>query len=206
MVPRRWTLRAGDERFAGSAPVGFPLMARRVRRLAVVAFLLLIAGAVALVLTTRPQLEDHRDDVDRAWSPLRAPLAARYNQLAAVNEQMAAAGAAERAVTRELETTLTRWARLRRAGDADAEAEAVTANRLEGLAARLNAVVLSSDRLRGVEPLNQAIAAFQGAGAPLPAIKTYNDAVQEYEDSRGSLLRRPAADLFGFESRRKLVG
>jgi hypothetical protein len=40
----------------------------------------------------------------------------------------------------------------------------------------------------------------------LPAIKTYNDAVQEYEDSRSSLLRRPAADLFDFESRRKLVG
>jgi hypothetical protein len=183
-------------------------MARRVRRLAVVVLVLLIAGAVALVLLTRPQLDDHRDDVDRAWAPLRAPLGARYNQLAAVNEQMTAAGAAERAVTRELGTTLQRWVRLRRAADddADSEAEAVTANRLEGLAARLNAVVLSSDRLRAVEPLNQAIAAFQGTAAPLPAIKTYNDAVQEYEDTRTSLLRRPAADLFGFESRRKLFG
>jgi hypothetical protein len=184
------------------------MMARRVRRLDVVVLVLVVAGAVVLVLATRPQLEEHRDDVDSAWRPLRASLAGRYQQLAAVNEQVTAAGAGERAVTRELETTLSRWLRLRQAADddADAEAEAATANRLEGLAARLNAVVLSSDRLRSVEPLNQAIAAFQGTAAPLSAIKTYNDAVQDYEDIRNSPLRRPAADLFGFESRRELAG
>lgn len=62
------------------------MMARRVRRLsyvAVVVLVLLITGAVALMLTARPRLEDRRDDVDRAWAPLREPLAARYEQLAA---------------------------------------------------------------------------------------------------------------------------
>jgi hypothetical protein len=182
-------------------------MARRVRRLAVLLVVLVIAGAVVLVLTTRPQLEDRRDDVDGAWTPLRGPLTARYDRLAAVNAQMAAAGAGERAIARELETTLTRWARLRQAGDAnaDAEAETETANQLEGLATRLQAVVLSSDRLRGIDPLNQAIAAFQGSAATPPVIETYNDAVEEYEDTRTSLLRRPAADLFGFDSRRQLA-
>ena len=67
-------------------------MARRVRRLAVVVLLLLIAGAVALVLTTRPGLEDKRDDVESAWTPLRAPLGGRYERLAAVNAEMRAAG------------------------------------------------------------------------------------------------------------------
>jgi hypothetical protein len=182
-------------------------MARRVRRLAVVVLVLLIVGAVALALTTRPQLDDHRDDVDTAWKRLRAPLAGRYQQLAAVNAEMATAGAGDRAVARELGTTLTRWDRLRRSAndDADAEAEAETADQLEGLATRLTAVVLGSDRLRGVESLNQAIAAFQGTAPPLPAIKVYNDATQEYEDTRNSFLRRPIADLFGYDPRPQLV-
>jgi HAMP domain-containing protein len=182
-------------------------MARRVRRLAVVVLVLLVAGAVALVLTARPRLEDRRDDVDRAWTPLRAPLGARYEQLAAVNEQMGTAGAGDRSVTRALSTTLARWDRLRRArdGDADAEAEAETADELEGLATRLRALVQSSDRLRGVDPLNQALAAFQGAVPPLPAVKTYNDAAEQYEDTRNSFLRRPVASLFDYEARPQLL-
>jgi hypothetical protein len=182
-------------------------MARRVRRLAVVLLVLLIAGAVAIVLTMRPQLDDHRDDVGNAWKPLRAPLAGRYEQLAAVNAEMASAGAGDRAVARELGETLKRWDRLRRSGndDVDAEAEAETADKLEGLAARLTAVVLSSDRLRSVEALNQAIAAFQGTAPPPPAIKTYNDASRDYEDTRTSPLRRPVTDLFGYESRPQLL-
>jgi len=183
-------------------------MARRVRRLAVVVVLVLVAGAVALVLTTRPQLDDRRDDVDRAWTPLRAPLAGRYDLLATVNGEATTAGAGDRSVTRELGLALARWDRLRRAPDSDADddAEATTANQLEGLAARLQAVVLSSDRLRGVDTLNQAIANFQGT-APLlaPAIKTYNDAVQDYEDTRTSFVRRPIADPLGYDSRPQLL-
>jgi hypothetical protein len=182
------------------------MMARRGRRLAVVVILLLIVGAVALVLATRPQLEDGRDDVDRTWTPLRTPLAARYQQLAAVNAELAAAGAGERAVVRELGTTLARWDRLRRSSDADTDAEAETADRLEGLATRVQAVVVSSDRLRGVDSLNQAIAAFRGTAPPLqPAVTTYNDAAQEYENTRNSVFRRAAADLFGFDSRPQLL-
>jgi len=159
------------------------------------------------VLTTRPQLDDGRDDVDRAWTPVRAPLTARYERLAAVHAEATSAGAGDRGVTRQLGLTLARWDRLRRAGDADAdaEAEATTANQLEGLAARLRAVVLSSDRLRGVDPVNQALAAFQGT-APEPRTRqAYNDAVQDYEDTRTSFVRRPVADLFGYDPRPQLL-
>jgi hypothetical protein len=184
------------------------MMARRVRRLAVVVLVLLLAGAAALVLTTRPKLDDGRDEIDGAWRPLRGLLAARYDQLAAMNAEVAAAGAGERAVTRELGTTLARWGELRRAGDdnADADAEARTADRLEGLATRLQAVVSSSDRLRAVAPLNERIVAFQGTGQPLlPAIKTYNDAVRDYEDERNGVLRSPVASMFGYDSRPQLL-
>jgi hypothetical protein len=183
------------------------MMARRVRRLAVVVLVLLVVGTIALVLTTRPKLEDARDRVDRAWTPLRGPLSERYAQLGEANTQLVAAGGGERDVARALGLRLGRWDELRRAkdGDADADAEARTADQLEGLATRLQAVVSSSDRLRASEPLNQAIAAFQGTVPPPPTVTAYNRAVRDYEDERTGLLRSPVASLFGYDSRPQLV-
>ena len=185
------------------------MMARRVRRLAVVVVVLLVIGAIAVVLTTRPKLEDRRSDVDRAWTPLRGPLGERYARLGEANTQLAAAGGGERDVARALGLRLGRWGELHRAGDddADADAEAQTADELEGLATRLQAVVSSSDRLRASDPLNQAIAAFQATGnEQLQAtVKTYNRSVRDYEDERNGLPRGPVASLFGYDSRPQLV-
>jgi hypothetical protein len=192
----------------GGEPAGsFPLMARRVRRLAVVVLVLLVIGVIALIFTTRPKLEDRRYDVDRAWTPLRAPLAARYERLATMNAEVAAAGAGERDAARALSLRLARWDELRRAraGDADAAAEAETADQLEGLATRLGAVVSSSDRLRAIDSLNQAVAAFQGTVPPAPAVTAYNRAVRDYEDERNGVLRSPVANVFGYDSRPQLV-
>src|SRR6266567_3388236 len=88
-------------------------MARRVRRLAVVVLVLLVVGAIALVLTTRPKLEDARGGVDRVWTPLRGPLSERYAKLAEANAQLAAAGGGERDVSRALGLRLGRWGELR---------------------------------------------------------------------------------------------
>jgi len=183
------------------------MMARRVRRLAVVVLALLVVGAIALVLTTRPKLQDARGGVDRAWTPLRGPLSERYAKLAEANAQRVAAGGGERDVSRALGLRLGRWGELRRAGDgdADADAEAQTADQLEGLATRLQAVVSSSDRLRGSDALTQAIAAFQGTAPPPPAVTTYNRAVRDYEDERSGLLRSPVASVFGYDSRPQLL-
>jgi hypothetical protein len=183
------------------------MMARRVRRLAVVVIVLFVIGAIAVVLTTRPKLEDRRGDVDRAWTPLRGPLGERYARLGEANAQLAAAGGGERDVARALSLRLGRWGDLRRAGDgdADADAEAQTADQLEGLATRLQAVVASSDRLRASDPLNQAIAAYQGTVPPPPAVKAYNRAVRDYEDERNGLLHSPVASLFGYDSRQQLL-
>jgi hypothetical protein len=183
------------------------MMARRVRRLAVVVVVLLVIGVVALVLTTRPKLEDRRGDVDRAWTPLRGPLGERYARLGEANAQLAAAGGGERDVARALGLRLGRWGELHRAGDgdADADAEAQTADQLEGLATRLQAVVSSSDRLRTSDLLNQAIAAFQGTVPPPPAVTAYNRAVRRYEDTRHETLKRLPAKLLGFDARPILV-
>src|ERR1700704_3167141 len=177
------------------------MMARRVRRLAVVVLVLLVVGAIALVLTTRPKLEDARKGVDRSGAPPGGPLSERYAKLAEANTQLAAAGGGERDVSRALGLRLGRWGELRRAkdGDADADAEAQTADQLEGLATRLQAVVSSSDRLRGSDALAQAIAAFQGTVPPPPAVTAYNRSVRDYEDERNGLLRSPVASLFGYD-------
>jgi hypothetical protein len=181
------------------------MMARRVRRLAVVVLALLVVGAIALVLTARPKLEDARGGVDRAWKPLRGPLSERYAKLAEANTQLVAAGGGERNVSRALGLRLGRWDELRRAKDGESDAEAQTADQLEGLATRLQAIVLTSDRLKGLDPLNQAIAAFQGTLPPPPAVKAYNDATRSYEDERNGLLRRPVASVFGYDSRPQLL-
>ena len=182
-------------------------MSRRFRRLAVVAIVLLVIGAVALVLTTRPKLEDDRSAVDRTWTPVRGSLAERYNRLGEANAQLVAAGGGDRDVARALGLRLARWGELQRARAGDADAEAQTADQLEGLATRLQAVASSSDRLRAAESLNQAIAAFQGTSNPQlqAAIKTYNDSVRDYEDERDGLLRSPVASLFGYGSRPQLL-
>jgi hypothetical protein len=65
--------------------------------------------------------------------------------------------------------------------------------------------VSSSDRLRASEPLNQAIAAFQGTLPSPPAVTAYNRTARDYEDERNGLLRGPVASLFGYESRPQLV-
>jgi hypothetical protein len=88
---------------------------------------------------------------------------------------------------------------------ADAAAEAETADQLEGLATRLEAVVSSSDRLRAVDPLTQAIAAFQGTVPPPRAVTAYNRAVRDYEEERNGVLRSPVASVFGYDSRPQLV-
>src|SRR5260370_17247318 len=173
------------------------MMARRVRRLAVVVLVLLVVGAIALVLTTRPKLEDARGGVDRAWTPLRGPLSERYAKLAEANAQLVAAGGGERDVSRALGLRLGRWGELRRAkdGDADADAEAQTADQLEGLAARLQAVVSSSDRLRGSDALTQAIAAFQGTVPPPPAVTPSNHALRAPQHHPHDLHPSPAPTL-----------
>src|SRR5437868_1003253 len=121
---------------------------RGVRLLALLVALL-VAGAVVLVLVERPELRDDRAAVDHRWTALRAPLQARYDKLGAALAALRFVGGADRSVVKELGPELDRWNRLRRASDpnADAATEASTANRLEGLGARLRADVLASDRL-----------------------------------------------------------
>src|SRR5438552_14386810 len=179
---------------------------RGVRLLALLVALLVV-GAVDLVLVGRPELRDGRAAVDHRWTALRAPLQARYEKLAAAFDAFTFAGGADRSVAKDLRPALDRWDRLRRASDAnaDAAAEAATANRLEGLGARLRADILASDRLRVVTQLGDAITTYTGTTPPATAVTGYDAAVKRYEHARNSTLRKPVAFLFGYDERPVLV-
>jgi hypothetical protein len=181
--------------------------ARRVRWLAALALVLLVAGGVAAVVLVQPELSDARDRVDTTWTPLRAPLAARYTALTGVAQTFAAAGAGERAVTAELNSTLERWSKLALRGDAhtDPGAEASTANELEALARRVRANMLASDRLKTNAPLAEAFAKYDQTIAPAPAVVAYNKAARAYEDQREGTIHGIVAGILGYEGRPQLV-
>jgi hypothetical protein len=182
-------------------------MSRRLRRLGILTLILLLVGSIALVLTGRARLDDDRTRVDERWTPLRAPLGERYDQLAAVLAQLQEAGAGDRDVSRELGRELTRWQRLRRSptDEADAEAEAAASNRLEGLAARAASAVSNSPRLSAVAPLADALTVLGQMLPPPEVVTAYNDAAERYQKTRESIQYTFAARLLGFDARPALV-
>lgn len=178
-------------------------MRRRLPWILAVLLVLVVGGAIVLVVVEKPTLDDARDAVDARWEPLRNPLVARYEQLAAALAALDAAGGGDRSVARDLTRDLAAWKKAVARGSADTEAE--VANRLEGEATRLHANVDASDRLRGVADLNAALDAFAtSAPAPDPVL-AYNRAVRAYEDDRNDSLRKPVARLFGYDARPVLV-
>jgi hypothetical protein len=182
-------------------------MSRRVRRLGILALILLLVGAVALVLTGRPRLDDDRSRVDERWMSLREPLGQRYDQLAVVLEQLEQADAGDRDVSRDLDRELTRWEDLRRArgDDVDADVEAAASNRLEALAARASSTVANSVRLSMVAPLVDAVALLGQTLPPADAVTAYNDAAERYQKTRESFRYTLIARILGYDARPALV-
>lgn len=180
-------------------------MSRRV----VLGVLLLIAllgiGAVALVATTRPDLEDGRDAVDTRWAALRAPLTSRYASLGQLHEALDAAGAGERSYAVDLAEGVRAWTALTAETAADPAREAAAANRLEGLAARTRVDVAGSARLSRDPAVAAALAAFDAGAVPAEQVGAYNRAVRRYQDTRRDTLKSVPADLLGYDARPVLV-
>ncbi len=183
-------------------------MWRRLRLIVILVVGLVVAGAVVAVLTSKPDLDDARDRVDARWLVVRPSLVDRYTSLAAVEIALGAAGGPDRAVTKDLHSTLARWNRLAKSAKADADAgeEASTANELEGLARRVKANVAASGKLQASTGLTTALQAFDTAvPKPVTAVDGYNRAVRAYQDERRGFLHRIVASLFGYGSRPQLV-
>ena len=175
-------------------------MSRRVLFSVLAIFVILAAAAAALVLTSRPPIDQAADAVDARWSPLATALDVRYDALQLETVAVRDALGDDRQILRDIEATLKRWDG-RSSGDGDAGT--VIANRLEGLSSRLTSVVAASPRLRAAEPVGDAARAFEDA-APRSKQTAYNAAVDNYEDERSKLPRRLVAGLLGFSPRHTL--
>jgi hypothetical protein len=180
-------------------------MSRRVGLLVLLIVVVLVGGAVGIVLSARPALEDQRDVVDARWAPLRGPLTSRYDALNGVAAALADAGAAERSYTVALNEELETWRRLADDQSTDPGAEASAANRLEGLASRVRANFAFSARLGTDDGIRAALEAYDLAVVPPTEIRRYNRSVREYEDARTDTLKRLPASLFGFDAMPLLV-
>jgi hypothetical protein len=179
-------------------------MRRWVKWLAVAVVALVVAGLVIAVVTVRPRLADARDGVDHAWAPLRVPLIARYQALGGVVLALNASGAKDRTVTKDLTVTLGRWQRIARTDDPGAQAP--LADELEGLALRVHANVIASDRLKTNNPgLAAALSAFDRVVVSPPAVLAYNKAVHTYQQRRTGTVGRLVAAMFGFGDRPVLL-
>lgn len=180
---------------------------RRFRWILLLVLVLLVGAVIAAALLVRPDLVDTRDRVDARWTPLRAPLAARYEALGGVATALTDGGAGERPVTRELVATLERWKALslRGARHSDLGAEARTADELEALARRARANVVGSAKLSANPAIVAAFAAFDQQVVAPPLVLAYNRAVRAYQDARDGTVESLVADVLGFEARPVLL-
>ena len=110
-------------------------------------------------------------------------------------------------VTADLDTALDRWKRYALLGPkhTDAATEATLANVLEGLARRVRANYIASEKLKSNDALRAAIDAFDQAIVPPPTVRAYNRAVRTYQDDRSGFFERLVAGALGYDSRPVLV-
>lgn len=176
---------------------------RRLRWIIPLLLVVVAASAAAAYLLVQPDLADGRDRVDSTWSPLRAPLAVRYEALGALTQALVDAGAADRAVTKDLTVALQRWNRfaLRGPTHTDPGAEAAIANDLEALGRRTRANIAASARLNTNPGVVAALGAFDLAVIPPPLVNVYNRAVRTYEDARGGTIDSFVAKVLAFDAR-----
>jgi hypothetical protein len=170
---------------------------RAVRRWVPLVLLFLIAGLVALVLTSRPDLEDARKEVDRRWDAVTAPLDERYTLLAAANGAVGARPGPPGEISADVSQALENWVDARRDGDRDRAISA--ANDLEGLGRRFVLVVGASRSLTADPAVMEAVNAF--ASSPSPAeLAAFRDAVRAYENERDGPARTIVAGMFGYDA------
>lgn len=170
----------------------------RARRLFGLLIVIVVAGAVALVVTVRPGLRDDAESVDRSWTPLVQPLDTRYQALDGVIAQLTASGAGARSATVDLIQLRERW-RIIRSGTDNAD-QVVTANRIEAVAARASALSHTA-RLAGALPLQAAFAAFDKSRPTAALLDRYNSHVGTYQHRRDGFWSRIVAGLDGYPMR-----
>src|SRR4051794_23098098 len=117
---------------------------RVVRLLLPLVIVLVVVAGVVAVLSARPDQQDAKRSVDRAWSPLADDLRQRYFLLTAANEKVLGLSGPVRDIADGVHGALDRWQAA--ASRKSVEPQVRAANTLEALGRRLVAAARVSDR------------------------------------------------------------
>jgi len=169
---------------------------RVLRRVSLLVLVGLVVAAIALVLGSRPDLEDARDEVDVRWDAIAQPLDERYARLEAVVAAARGTPGPSAELVEELERAIARWNAAR--DDAAVADRVAAANDLEGLARRFAAVAAASPRLSADPEVTAALAAYRDAPVPEGAA-AFSEAVRRYEAVRDGPLRAVVATVLGYD-------
>jgi hypothetical protein len=157
---------------------------------------LLVAG-IALVMTSRPDLEDARNDVDTSWDDATTALDDRFTLLATANSTVLNGPGPAGEIAKDVDEALRRWLSSRRDDDRDAGIDA--ANDLDGLGRRLVLTVRASPRLSADPAVTGPLDQFANAEPP-EQLAAFADAVRAYEEERRGPFRGLVADVLGYDA------
>ena len=158
------------------------------------------ASATAVALGSRSELSASRRQVDAAWAALRPALTARYQSLGHAAGVSRARLNDDRTVFNDIAAAVAEWPASERW---PVDRQVGAAAHLEGLAARLSAVVAATPRLRTASDVAGALQSLEATDAAR-AGGPYNTAVRAYHKARGGFPRRLVAGALGYDDRRTL--
>ena len=149
-----------------------------------------------LVFTTRPDIEDARDQLESSWDSAAPALDTRFQVLAMVNNSVAETPGPVGEISNEVSDMLEEWLEARADGSRD---DAIRlANELEGVGRRLVLAVKASPRLSADPNVTGPIDAY--AGSPQPGeLAAFADAARAYAKERKGALNGLVSDMFGYD-------
>jgi hypothetical protein len=167
------------------------------RRVALLLLVVLVAGAAALIGSSRPALDDAHDDAVTRWPTVAQPLDTRYERLAELGTAVEAAGGVATPIAADVEDASRTWERARDSGSTAEQVRA--ANVLEALNRRLATAIDGSARLSGDGAVTSARQAVRAVHIPESG-RAYNSAVADYQGEREGTLRSMAASALGYDA------
>ena len=159
----------------------------------------LVAAAVSL-FTARPDLENAKRTLERAWTPVAQRLGDHYELLTAADGKLHGLAGPVRELADDVRPAILRWQGAVQSRDVDAQVNA--ANELEALGHRLVATARNSKRARADAAATAAVEAYAtdpayAAATTVAAVDAFNRAVATYAEQRRGPVRGAVASLLG---------
>lgn len=170
---------------------------KMVRRILLVV-VLIVAGLVAAVLSTRPDLQDSQRDVEAHWQRAEEKLDERYALLGASAQAVEGAGGAELDVAKDLKSALSKWRSIGEHPGTEVSQRIAAAAELEGLAIRLETTIGATRTLRETPGVPESLFAMSNS-TPTSEVEALNGAVRHFQKLHEGFPARLIAGPLGFE-------